>query len=251
MRILLYMLLALLSAPTFAAYRSQGWNWYSSPPVDYSDEADQDDTTNNNAPQSYADKIEALQAHHKESLSRAIMTQSVEDVAYAMRLNQWMMEQANGYGRAFKQALLKYPELSHELKFPTAQVARQVAWQEKKDKRNKAIARFSEDYGLFYFYRGKNRYDQAMAQSVQDLADEYQIKLIGFAIDNQPLPEIKNNQVHRGQMKTLGVQASPALFLVNPKTKQAMPLAYGFIAQDDVKDHFVDLATNYGEEPLI
>ena len=89
-----------------------------------------------------------------------------------------------------------------------------------------------------------------MAQSVQDLADEYHIKLIGFATDNTPLPQIKNNQVHHGQMNTLGVKALPALFLVNPKTKQAMPLAYGFIAQDNVKDHFVDLATNYGEDPL-
>ena len=250
MRILLFILLFLLSLPAFTAYRSQGWNWYSRPPVDYSDEVAQDNTTPHNAPESYADKIEALQAHHKEALSRAIITQSVEDVAYAMRLHQWMMEQANGYGRSFKQALLKYPELSHELKFPTAQVARQVAWQEKKAQRNKAIAKFSEDYGLFYFYRGKNRYDQAMAQSVQDLADAHQIKLIGFTTDNVPLPQINHNQVHHGQMNTLGVKALPALFLVNPKTKQAMPLAYGFIAQDNVKDHFVDLATNYGEEPL-
>ena len=51
-------------------------------------------------------------------------------------------------------------------------------------------------------------------------------------------------------MQNLGVKALPALVLVNPNTQQSMPLAYGFIAQDDVKDRFVDLATNYTQAPL-
>ena len=89
-----------------------------------------------------------------------------------------------------------------------------------------------------------------MAESVQDLADEYDITLIGFAVDGQPLSQIKHNKPHTKQMQNLGVKALPALVLVNPNTQQSMPLAYGFIAQDDVKDRFVDLAINYTKAPL-
>lgn len=247
-----YLLLAvslLLSINSFGLYRGQGWSWYSIPAVDYTEDAP---TQANTAtpPTTYSEKMERFQAHYKEALNKAVLTQDVEDVADAARLHKWMMEQSQNYGTAMKQVLLKYPELSNEIKFPTAQLARQVAYQEKKATRKQAIEQLSKTHGLFYFYQGGSPYDQTMAQSVQDLADEYGIALIGFAVDGQPLPQIKNNKPHSKQMQNLGVKALPALFLVNPKTKQSMPLAYGFIAQDDVKDRFVDLATNYGKETL-
>jgi conjugal transfer pilus assembly protein TraF len=235
-----------LTTTTFSAYHTQGWQWYNEVVIE-------DDIDKEEPPvptMSYTQQMAEFHAYHKEAHDKAVITQDVEDVAYAARLNQWMMEQSKGYGRAMKQALLKYPNLSHELKFPTAQVARQVAYQEQKKEQTRAISRLSKQYGLFYFYRGGNPYDQKMAQSVQDLADEYQIALIGFAVDGKALPEIKNNQHHRNQMQSLEVKALPALFLVDPKAKKSQPLAYGFVAQDEVKQHYVDIATQYGEEKI-
>ncbi len=129
-------------------------------------------------------------------------------------------------------------------------MARQVAYQEEKKEQSRAIETLSKQYGLFYFYRGGNAYDQAMAESVQDLANQYNISLIGFPVDGQALAVIKNNHTHTNQMQSLGVKALPALFLVDPIHKKSHPLAYGFIAQDDVKKHYVDIATNFGREEI-
>lgn len=249
MKQIIFLLGMMLSLNSFAVYRSQGWNWYAIPAVDYSEDAP---TQANTAtpPESYSAQMERFQAHYKEALNKAVLTQDVEDVAYAARLHKWMIEQSQNYGNAMKQVLLKYPELSNEIKFPTAHLARQVAYQEKKAERKAAIEKLSKTHGLFYFYQGASPYDQTMAPSVQDLADEYGIHLIGFAVDGHPLPDIKHNKPHTKQMQHLGVKALPALMLVNPKTQASMPLAYGFIAQDDVKDRFVDLATNSTKEPL-
>ncbi len=244
------------SSLSLAAYRAQGWSWYNSAPVDYSDEDEppKEVTTvmkqTNNVPMSYSQQLADFQAYHKEVYDKALITQNVEDVAHAAQLNQWVMEQSKGYGRALKEALLKYPELSHELKFPTAQVARQVAYQEEKQEQHRAIEALSQKYGLFYFYRGGNAYDQAMAASVQDLANQYNIALIGFPVDGHALKAIKNNHTYTNQMQTLGVKALPALFLVDPIHKKSTALAYGFIAQDDVKAHYVDIATDFGREKI-
>ena len=249
------------SATSNAAYRAQGWSWYNSAVVDYTDDEEQPkqpkqpkDVTviqkAKSAPMSYSQQLADFQAYYKEVYDKALITQNVEDVAYAAQLNKWMMEQSKGYGRAYKEALLKYPELSHELKFPTAQVARQVAYQEQKKEETRAIKALSEKYGLFYFYRGGNAYDQAMAASVQDLADQYHIALIGFPVDGKALKAIKNNHTYTNQMQTMGVKALPALFLVDPVHKKSQALAYGFIAQDDVKQHYVDIATDFGREKI-
>jgi conjugal transfer pilus assembly protein TraF len=245
----------LFSTSSHAAYRAQGWSWYNSAVVDYTDDDEQlkqvkEVTVAQQSPMSYSQQLAGFQAYYKEVYDKALITQNVEDVAYAAQLNKWMMEQSKGYGRAYKEALLKYPELSHELKFPTAQVARQVAYQEQKKEETRAIEALSEKYGLFYFYRGGNAYDQAMAASVQDLADQYHIALIGFPVDGKALKAIKNNHVYTNQMQTMGVKALPALFLVDPVNKKSKALAYGFIAQDDVKQHYVDIATDFGREKI-
>ena len=236
-----------------AAYRAQGWSWYNSAAVDYSDDdesATKQVTVTQKVPMSYSQQLADFQAYYKESYDKAVITQNVEDVAYAAHLNKWMIEQSKSYGAALKEALLKYPELSHELKFPTAQVARQVAYQEEKKEQGRAIKELSEKYGLFYFYRGADPYDQAMASSVQDLADQYGISLIGFPVDGQALKAIKNNHTYTNQMQTMGVKALPALFLVDPVHRKSKALAYGFIAQDDVKAHYVDIATDFGREKI-
>ena len=243
------------STGSSAAYRAQGWSWYNSAPVDYNDEDERPNQVTvtqqtNNVPMSYSQQLADFQAYHKEVYDKALITQNVDDVAHAAQLNQWVMEQSKGYGRALKEALLKYPELSHELKFPTAQVARQLAYKEEKQEQHRAIEALSQQYGLFYFYRGGNAYDQAMAASVQDLANQYNIALIGFPVDGQALKAIKTNHRYTNQMQTLGVKALPALFLVDPIHKKSTALAYGFIAQDDVKAHYVDIATDFGREKI-
>jgi conjugal transfer pilus assembly protein TraF len=236
-----------------AAYKAQGWNWYNTPYIDYSDDDEDEKPIQpviQPVPISYSQQMLDFKKYYKEMQDKAVITQNVEDVAYAAQLRSWMMEQSKSYGRSMEKALMKYPSLSHELKFPTAQVARQVSYHEQQQKINEAIKLISQHFGLFYFYKGNNLYDQAMAPSVQELADMYGLVLIGFPVDGVALKSIKNNHVYSNQMQALGVKALPALFLVNPKTKQSIPLTYGFVAQDTVKDHFLKVVTDFGKNPL-
>ena len=114
------------------AYKAQGWNWYNTPYIDYSDDEDEKPIQPiiQPVPISYSQQMLDFKNYYKEVQDKAVITQNVEDVAYAAQLRSWMMEQSKSYGRSMEKALMKYPSLSHELKFPTAQVARQVSYHE-------------------------------------------------------------------------------------------------------------------------
>ncbi|MCF6768397.1 type-F conjugative transfer system pilin assembly protein TraF [Thiotrichales bacterium 19S11-10] len=252
MKFILIFLSICLSSNLFAAYQSHGWHWYSSDYIDYSD----DEKSIVIKPQveekpiSYSQQLEEFRRYYKEVQDKAVITKDVNDVAYAAKLRAWMMKNSIEYGQSFKEALLKYPELSANISNPTAQVARQVAFSEKTKSQDRAIRKLSKEFGLFFFYRGNNPYAQAMAKSVQEFADLYDIELIGFPVDGYVLSDIKNNKPYTNQMQALGVKALPALFLANPKERKSMPLAYGFVAQDTIKEHFLDLATHFGKEGI-
>lgn len=261
-----------------ASYNATGWQWYSKADEEneqedelFEDNSQQTQTVQSleqslkkpKTPKSYRQQLKAFQAHYEEAQAKAVLTRKVEDVAYAMYLRMFMMEQSKDYGRAFEKALLKYPHLSYELNFPTQDSARQLSRDQHTKRQQQAIAQYAQSHGLFYFYKGEDVHSKPLATSIQQFADQYGITLIGVAIDGVVINEIKehafnlslsNEGDHRlrimNKIKQWGVKAVPALFLYDNQTKVMQPFAYGFIAQDQMAERFLQFATNYDQKPL-
>jgi conjugal transfer pilus assembly protein TraF len=261
-----------------ASYNATGWQWYSKADEEneqedelFEDNPQQTQTVQSleqslkkpKKPKSYRQQLKAFQAHYEEAQAKAVLTRKVEDVAYAMYLRMFMMEQSKDYGRAFEKALLKYPHLSYELNFPTQDFARQISRDQHTKRQQQAIAQYAQSHGLFYFYKGEDVHSKPLATSIQHFADQYGITLIGVAIDGVVINEIKehalnlslsNDGDHRlrimNKIKQWGVKAVPALFLYDNQTKVMQPFAYGFIAQDQMAERFLQFATNYDQKPL-
>ncbi|WP_440682922.1 conjugal transfer protein TraF [Cysteiniphilum halobium] len=263
-----------------SSYNATGWQWYSKAnevediaiidPFEAQDDAkiEKDKQSEKvekaekatSLPQavSYKAQLQAFQAHYEEMQAKAVMTRKVEDVAYVMYLRMFMMEQSKDYGRAFQQALLQYPNLSHELKFPIQDRARQLSREREKQRQTQAIQQYAQTHGLFFFYKGQDVYSQSLASSIQSFADQYGITLMGIAVDGVMVNDIKDNMPsddaqQQGIAKKLthwGVKAVPALFLYDNQTKQVRPFAYGFIAQDQMAERFLQFATDYAQKPL-
>ncbi len=218
--------------------------------------------------ESYSAQLKAFQAHYEEMQAKAVLTRKVEDVAYVMYLRMFMMEQAKDYGRSFEKALLHYPNLSYALKFPTQDRAREITREHQHKRQQQAIQSYAKTHGLFYFYKGQDSHSKAFGSSVQHFADQYGITLIGVAVDGVVIGEIKENMpIHQNdemgknkskskkhwqtaQLRQWGVKAVPALFLYNNQTKAMQPFAYGFMAQDQMAERFLQMATDYDQKPL-
>lgn len=256
-----------------ASYNATGWQWYSKANEEEDEIVEQNLQQTQTIPssnaakllekqqkeESYSAQLKAFQAHYEEMQAKAVMTRKVEDVAYVMYLRMFMMEQSKDYGRAFQQALLQYPNLSHELKFPIQDRARQLSREREKQRQTQAIQQYAQTHGLFFFYKGQDVYSQLLASSIQSFADQYGITLMGIAVDGVMVNDIKDNapngddaqqQEVAKKLTHWGVKAVPALFLYDNQTKQVRPFAYGFIAQDQMAERFLQFATDYAQKPL-
>lgn len=249
----LIILLWLFVAPAVASYNAKGWQWYRLPPKKevLQEETHAASTTPEKEESHYQNQMKAFQAIYAEAQAKAVITRDVEDVARAMQLRQFMMEQSKEYGVAFQKALLKYPELSHQLKFPTQESARSIAHDVEKSDQNIAIKNFAKTHGLFFFYKGRDPYAKGMAETIQRFCNNHQMTLIGVPGDGIALDAIKTNIPPEGQFKTWGVKATPALFLYNNTDKTVQPFAYGFMSGNQIAHQFLQLATDYGQKPLI
>ena len=78
---------------------------------------------------------------------------------------------------------------------------------------------------------------------MQALASEYRMTILPVALDGATNPYFPNAKPDNGIAAKMGVQDAPALFIVNPDTKESMPLGYGVISLDEIETRIRRLLT--------
>ncbi|MDC5706654.1 type-F conjugative transfer system pilin assembly protein TraF [Vibrio europaeus] len=162
-----------------------------------------------------------------------------------LALNRYITSQTDQIGMTFKQLLVEHPELSYTREHPTEQTARQsyLAALETKHKNTvREMAR--QGWGLFFVYEGHDAITQQLAPSIQSFADAYDLALLGLSEDDQFITAIRENRHNQGK---IAADFTPALFLVNPNTKEIKPLAYGYISRSRLLQRFYNVATDFSQ----
>ncbi|MEI6096478.1 MAG: type-F conjugative transfer system pilin assembly protein TraF [Gammaproteobacteria bacterium] len=199
--------------------------------------------------QSPYEKLMALRLQTKNKLARALLEPSVETTYDYMKAQQFYAKKNQAFIRFWKQALLLHPELDYRLNFPTDNSA--IAM------RNDMTSKTTEDvikagakiYGLILFYEGSKPISQKFANHFMAFVDASHFETISVATDGvliQGLAHQRKIPLKTIQQKlNLVPHYMPALFLVNLKTQKMTPLSYGFVSTTELKDRFLDLATDY------
>ena len=199
--------------------------------------------------QSPYEKLMALRLQTKNKLARALLEPSVETTYDYMKAQQFYAKKNQAFIRFWKQALLLHPELDYRLNFPTDNSAIAI--------RNDMTSKTTEDvikagakiYGLILFYEGSNPISQKFANHFMAFVDASHFETISVATDGvliQGLAHQRKIPLKTIQQKlNLVPHYMPALFLVNLKTQKMTPLSYGFVSTAELKDRFLDLATDY------
>ena len=113
-----------------------------------------------------------------------------------------------------------------------------------------AIHTLSNTHGLLFFYRAKNPYDQKQVAILQDFAERFALPLIPVSVDGARAPELPDTRLDKGQAESLGVRFFPAVLLVNPKTQETLPIAYGFTTQDVLEKNLVEVIHHFKEQGI-
>jgi conjugal transfer pilus assembly protein TraF len=241
-------------ASSFAAYKSQGWQWYENVPyIDYDKIHEHyQSTKSKDSKLKPSEQLKKIQDDYKEVHSYAVLhPEDVQAVAADKAYINYFYDKSVEYGATGQKALLMYPQLSANVKNPMSQIGQQIKSNENRKDQDKAIRKVvSHNFGMFFFYKGNDPMAQAMAPSLQRFADEYNIKLIGISEDSTAIGSIKDNRKDQGQSQKMNVGAFPAVFLINPDKNKSYPIAYGLTSINEIKDSIVNTVTQYGKVKL-
>ena len=240
-RALLFLFL-IVSSPIYAdetGYFNQhekGWHWYNDPKKDDDD----------NVSVSPTEQMNAVRAVIKNSLDKAVLYPSKENVKTYLALQNQLMNRSSEFQHNWQAVLLESPDLDYSVSHPTNNIAKQVEYEQQKNKEDAAIKELAKKSGLFFFYRSTCGYCQKFAPIVKDFAETYGITVVPITTDGVSLPEFPNSYPDQGQAEKFHVTVEPALFSVNPYTHQAFPITYGLTSEADLKKRILDVATHFG-----
>ena len=225
-----------------------GWHWYNEIyPEDKKEKAEKDGSYERNKKESALMQMDLLRQAVREAKARAILYPTVENMRSYLILQNFVTNQAGLFTQIWKKTLLEYPELDYSILHPTQNNAQHIIYAENIRKEKEAIKSFSEKYGLFFFYRGNEALDKALAPTIKGFSRENNISLIPISVDGKPIDIFATNHINNGQAEKLGIKHFPALILVDPKNQKVIPINYGFISDSGLHRRFLQVATEFKE----
>ncbi len=218
---------------------AEGWHWYQE--------------TEENSP--YSEKsilnpiqtMAVLQEQVKQSLDLAILNPTVDNVRNYISLQNQVGERAQRFSEVWRTVLLNFPELDFSLQHPTNGMAKQIYLDQTHQQEDAAIQKLAAHSGLFFFYRSTCPYCQRFAPIVKDFSQRYHLTVIPITTDGISLPEFPDSRTDQGQAARLKVNMEPALFTVDPRNHRIVPVSYGLLSEDELRQRLLDIA----QDPLV
>lgn len=227
----------------------EGWHWYKDPAeIDDEDELPPLPVQTFQpapAPMTASEQKALLQKETQEALDNAILYPSPENYRRYAVMKEYWVNQATGFTQSGKKALLQFPELNYNLVRSHYNGTSAAQQSMTKEKETLAVSHVTERYGVMFFYRGENPVDSLMAGVIKTYCEERGISITGVSVDGKLSEQLPNSQVDAGQAEAMSVKFFPATFLVDPKNRQWQPLAWGFMAHDDLDRQVVNVLTDF------
>ncbi|HVV69612.1 MAG TPA: type-F conjugative transfer system pilin assembly protein TraF [Gammaproteobacteria bacterium] len=222
-------------ADDFWEQHAVGWHWYQDPRANQTP----------SAPMDPVQIMETWQRQVKYSLDQAILDPTPDNVRNYITLQNQISSQASQFAQTWQAVLLSYPQLDYSLKHPTNNVAKQIYLDQQQQDETTAIQQLAQHSGLFFFYRSTCPYCQRFAPIVKDFSQRYSITVVPITTDGIALPSFPASRIDQGQAAHFNVTEEPALFTVDPYTHQAVPVGYGLMTEDELRQRILHIAQNW------
>ena len=236
------LLLCLCSAHLYAG-TPPGYLWYNVPAPEEEPEKKKPGVAFKEL--SYTDRDAVLEFYTMEALHKVRFTHKVEDERAFLALQHYWLNEASAHGQVNQRTLLQYPEYDYSVTHPTSTIGTRLYDTLKHEQDAGHLKRLARSHGLLFFYRANNPYDQKQIPIVRDFCEQHHFSLIPVSVDGTQSPDLPHSRLDSGQADALGVRFFPAMLLVNPKTRETQPVAYGLTTQDVLTRHLVAVATHF------
>lgn len=226
---------------TYYSAHTQGWYWYKDP-TQQNKKVSSAQVLENQTP---SVRMKQLHTMVNNALDNAFFNPTPSNVKQYMVLQNLISNRAALFTERWKQVLIKDPTLDYSLKHPTSTQGRAVYLAHYQRTEDAAIVAFAKHDGLFFFYRGDCPYCHRFAPILKTFANRYRIRVIPVSMGAGFLPQFPHSRVDKGQAALLHVQVTPSLFAVNPNTKKIIPVAYGLMTYEALRQRILAIVTQF------
>ncbi|RZI47517.1 conjugal transfer protein TraF [Rickettsiales endosymbiont of Peranema trichophorum] len=226
------------SDTSFYKDKKRGWHWYESKPKDMPKES-----TQSSVELTPTDVINTIRKDAENKLHRAIVEPTEKNIIDYIKAQEKIGNRSVKFSKAWQRVIYKHPELDRTLRHPTSSNALHISRQEESARKRRKIRTLSHEYGLMYFFRGDCQYCKGFAKVVRDFATFYDWKVMGIQMGEVGLAEFRDAKLDNGISRNLGITVVPALIAVHPRTGSMIPLAFGYVSEDEIEDRVDALIT--------
>ena len=220
----------------------RGWFWYEGPPdvVEDPDPAALMPAVGV-LPVDPIAELEAVQAEIERAKALAVLHPTETHIRQWMELNAAVQRRATLFADMTQRVVWSTPSLDQSLVRPHSPEGLKAWTAARTESRTAALRDIAQTYGLFFVFSSDCPYCIQIAPFLQRFARTYDFKLIPISIDGGTLPEFPEARYEPTIKARLGVDVTPAIFLVDPGAGHIQPIAYGVISLSELENRIVRL----------
>jgi len=188
-----------------------------------------------------------LRKNMETYLNKAIDEPSHENVAAFYYLQRVMMDKAERFTNAARYVVMSDPQLDETVRRPVATYAANEANHQASVMADRALKDIAGVAGILFFFRSDCPYCHVQAPILSMLEKTYGFKIYPVSLDGLPMPNglFGNFRLDQGQAVLLGVEQTPALFLMKPP-RQIVPLTQGALSLEELTSRILLAAKESG-----
>ena len=88
--------------------------------------------------------------------------------------------------------------------------------------------------GLFFFFSSSCGHCHTQAPILEQFGRRYGLKILAISLDGGTLPDFPGAVPDNGLAARLGVEVTPAVFMVNPRSREILPVGYGVMTESEL-----------------
>ncbi len=222
----------------FFKEQGEGWHWYQNPAIEEPKESNNEVIPKAVTPTQI---INAYKEQLEKKLHLAIVAPTTKNILAYQEMQRDVMQRSQNFAKTWMQVIYENPHLDHTLVAPVNQKARHIYLDEEKTIMADAIFKLQEQYGLFFFFSGQCEYCHQFAPIVQQFSAKYGWQVIAISVDGGMVEGFNEALADYGLVAKWQIPVLPALFAVNPKTEQVVPVAFGLTTLDQMETRIMAL----------
>jgi conjugal transfer pilus assembly protein TraF len=168
-------------------------------------------------------------------------------VAAYYYLQRVMLDKAHRFTDVARQVVMADPNLDENRRRPIGTFAANEANRLAGLASEQALSVIAQQAGLLFFFRSDCPYCHLQAPLLKLLEQRFGFTVVAVSLDGRPMPGdlYLDFRTDQGQAQVLGVQSTPALFLMKPPDV-VLPLSQGALSLDDLTARLLTAAHGAG-----